>query len=217
MAMTNQEYWAKQEILDRLGEQGYPTYAKLLNKFDVNLTADPDVIGYTEPERARIVLNKGLNIDQVSVVVRHEILHNFLKHMQRMEDKLGSDIWKSRTPEMMETSNIAGDYEISNRGYTDADKKTVRALRLNDKVLQGLVTEDQHPDWVNLSLEEMYDKLMEEKKKEENKLKQDLEKNRGTDTVKGYNDFVKEFNSGNISPEILAELEKLVKELADNG
>lgn len=133
-----------------------------------------------------------------------------------MEDKLGSDIWENRTPEMMETSNIAGDYEISNRGYTDADKATVRAIMLNGQILQGLVTEDQHPDWVNLSLEEMYDKLTEKKKADEEKFKQDLEKNRNTDTVKGFNDFVREFNAGNISPDILAELEKLVKGQANN-
>ena len=47
--MTRQEYYAKNEILDRLGEQGYPTYANLLSKFDVNLTSDPSVVGYTEP------------------------------------------------------------------------------------------------------------------------------------------------------------------------
>lgn len=165
MAMTRLEYYAKNEILDRLGEQGYPTYASLLNKFDVNLTSDPGVVGYTEPAKGRIVLNKGLNIDQVSTIVRHEILHNFLKHMQRMEDKLGKDVWKKRTLLMHDASNIAGDYEISNRGYTEKDKQIARNIYLNGETLSGLVTEDQHPDWVDLSLEEMYDKLLPEMEK----------------------------------------------------
>lgn len=211
MAMTKTEYYAKQEILDHLSEQGYPTYAKLLNKFDINLTKDPSVVAYTEPARGRIVINYHLGIDQVSTIVRHEILHNFLKHMQRMETKLGSDIWEKRTPDIMEVFNIAGDYEISNRGYTEKDKQIARNIYLDGQTLQGLVTEDQHADWVDLSLEEMYDKLMEERQAEIEKAKQELEKNRNTDTVKGYNDFVKEYNSGNISPEILAELEKLIK------
>lgn len=163
MAMTKTEYYAKQQILNNLNEQGYPKYAELLNQYDVNLTADPDVVGYTEVGRGRIVLNKNLKLEQVSMVVRHEILHNFLKHMMRMEKKLGKDVWDARTPGMYQRSNIAGDYEISNRGYTDADKDTARAIELNGQFLKGLVTEDDHPDWVGLSLEEMYDLLEKEK------------------------------------------------------
>lgn len=171
MAMTKREYYAKQEILDRLSEQGYPTYAKILNKFDVNLTADPEVVGYTEVGKGRIVLNQGLNIDQVSTITRHEILHNYLKHMQRMENKLGKDVWDKRSSAMHQASNIAGDYEISNRGYTDRDKQIARQILLNGQVLQGLVTEDQHPDWINLSLEEMYDKVLEEQEKQQQQMK----------------------------------------------
>jgi len=33
----------------------------------------------------------------------------------------------------------------------------------------GLVTEDEHPDWVNLSVEEMYKRLREEAKNQEKK------------------------------------------------
>lgn len=185
MAMTRQEYYAKNEILDRLGEQGYPTYASLLSKFDVNLTSDPGVVGYTEIGKGRIVLNKGLDIDQVSTVVRHEILHNFLKHMQRMEEKLGKEVWGKRTKQMHEASNIAGDYEISNRGYTEKDKQIARNISLNGETLQGLVTEDQHPDWVDLSLEEMYDKLIPEMEKSEQQMQNSLQSdssNSGSDS-----------------------------------
>ena len=58
--------------------------------------------------------------------------------------------------------NIAGDYEISNRGYTEKDKENIRAILLNGEIVRGLVTEDDHPDWVDLSIEEMYDKLQEQ-------------------------------------------------------
>lgn len=42
------------------------------------------------PGKAKIVVNKGLDSDQVSMVVRHEILHEFLTHKQR-EDKFHND------------------------------------------------------------------------------------------------------------------------------
>ena len=174
MAMTKTEYYAKQQILQKLNEQGYPTYARLLNQYDVNLTADPKVVGYTEPGRGRIVLNKNLRLDQVSMIVRHEILHNFLQHMMRMEKKLGKDIWEKRTPAMHERSNIAGDFEISNRGYTNADKETARNIELNGQYLTGLVTEDRHPDWVDKSLEEMYDLLEKEQDSQDPQADQDV-------------------------------------------
>ena len=76
---------AKNQIMDILNKQGYPSYARLLNLFDVYLTDDPEVIGYMIPGKARIVLNGGLNTDQVSTIVRHEILHEYLVHRQRSE------------------------------------------------------------------------------------------------------------------------------------
>lgn len=167
MSMTKLERRAKEEVLDILSKEGYPTYARLLNKFDVNLTADPGVVGYMEPDKGRIVLNKGLDIEQVSVIARHEILHEYLTHMQRMEKHVGADKWANRTAQQHQWSNIAGDYEISNKGYTEKDKETVRNIKLNDKVLKGLVTEDDHPDWVNLSLEEMYDELAKLQKQDQ--------------------------------------------------
>lgn len=182
MSMTKLERLAKEEVLDILSKEGYPTYARLLNKFDVNLTSDPGVVGYMEPSKGRIVLNKGLDIDQVSVIARHEILHEYLTHEMRLlkhlaqsmgldydtlDDikikELKNDLYKNRN------FNIAGDYDISNRGYTDKDKDTVRNIKLNGQILQGLVTEDEHPEWVNLSIEEMYDEL--------NKLMQKEQKN----------------------------------------
>lgn len=167
MAMTDFERAAKDQIQTVLAKEGYPTYANLLNPFHINLTNDPNVVGYMEPGKGRIVLNRGLDIDQVSMVVRHEILHEYLTHMRRMEAHLGKDVWDKRTPQMHQASNIAGDYEISNRGYTDKDKRAARRIKLNGQELRGLVTEDDHPDWVDLSIEEMYDLLTKEMKKDQ--------------------------------------------------
>lgn len=161
MAMTKRERAAKHQVERILGEQGYPTYASLLELFDFNLTQDPEVVAYMIPSKAVIVVNEGLDIEQVSTIVRHEILHEYLSHAKRIDKHLDGK------PENHKQANIAGDYEISNVGYTDTDKRIARSIKLNGKTLQGLVTEDQHPDWVDLSFEEMYDKLSEEMQQEE--------------------------------------------------
>ena len=177
MAMTKLEISAKNQITNILNKQGYPSYAKLLSFFDINLTDDPTVIAYMLPSKAIIVLNKNIDRNQVSVLVRHEILHEYLNHLRRMEKKFGKDVWDKRTPQMHQRANIAGDYEISNLGYTEEDKKIARRIKLNGEVLKGLVTEDDHPDWVNKSFEEIYDLLENEMEnfKQNLKLSPDLQ------------------------------------------
>lgn len=157
---------AKSEIIKILRKQGYPTYARLVDFFDIYLTDDPEVIGYMIPDQAKIVLNKDLNIDQVSTIVRHEVLHEYLTHGPRQQkfDKEHPELNPHLAPH--DISNIAADFEISNKGYTDADKSVVRRIKLGDKVLQGLVTEDQYPDWTNMSYEQMYEKLLEKDKED---------------------------------------------------
>lgn len=160
---------AKDQIMDVLSEEGYPSYAKLLSLFDVFLTDDPDVVAYMIPGKAAIVLNQNLNIDQVSTLVRHEILHEYFTHAERQAE------FQKKHPDLPadhQLSNIAGDYDISNRGYTEKDKRIARAIQLNGQILTGLVTEDDHPDWVGLSFEEMYEKLAEERKKDMEDLKE---------------------------------------------
>lgn len=188
MSMTKLERLAKEEVLTILSEEGYPTYAKLLSKFELNLTADPGVVGYMEPAKGRIVLNRGLDIEQVSVIARHEILHFYLEHERRLLQKLAQqtgadlddlddirvgdlkkDLYKNKN------FNIAADYEISNRGYTDADKETVRNIQLNGQTLKGLVTEDDHPEWVNMSVEDMYDELNKQMNQEQQQAQQNAQ------------------------------------------
>lgn len=180
MAMTAIEEIAKKQLKTLLAKQGYKAYAKLLDMFDVNLTEDPGVVAYMEPNKARIVINRNLRIDQVSVIVRHEILHEFLEHHLRLlkhlaqqanldYDKLTDMDIKELEQKLYSNQifNIAADYEISNRGYTAADKQIVKNLILNGRVVGGLVTEEQHPDWVDLSVEEMYDRLNQQLTDEE--------------------------------------------------
>lgn len=163
---------AKKQLIKTLREEGYPTYAWLLEPFDIYLTNDPEVVGYMNPGQARIVLNELLNIDQVSTIVRHELLHEWLTHAQRTQK------FDQEHPDRMtnhEIANIAADFEISNKGYTEKDKRTARRLKLGDKVLSALVTEDQYPGWEDMTFEEMYDKLTDEYTKDMKEMQKKLQ------------------------------------------
>ncbi len=179
MGMTREERKAKAYLQRLLRTNGYPTYAKILEKFDVNYTSDPNAVAYMEPSTGRIVINRELDSRQASVIVRHEILHNYLKHEKRLLDSLArkrgldrkelegtalEDLDKELKRQLYRNSNfnIAADYEISNRGYTEKDKDDVRAIQIGGRIVSGLVTEDKHPDWTELSVEEMYDKIEQE-------------------------------------------------------
>lgn len=165
MANTVLREDAKRQIIKVLREQGYPTYARLLGYFDVYLTDDPEVVGYMIPGKAKIVLNKNLSIDQVSTIVRHEILHEYLTHAARADKVNATRRGNSKL------ANIAADFEISNRGYTLADKSIVRRIKLGDKTLQGLVTEDSYPGWEHMTFEQMYNKLLDQQEQDEDALK----------------------------------------------
>lgn len=194
MSMTREEYFAKQEVMNNLAENGYPTYAKLLALFDLHLTNDPQAVGYMTPSEATITLNRQLDINQVSTIVRHEILHEYLSHQLKMERKLGKDAWAKRTSSQHMRSNIAGDYDISNLGYTEADKNIVRNLMLNGKSIRGLVTEDDHPDWIQLSFEEMYDKLEDEVKEKE----KEMSKMFNSKYIEGWNQAMEDYKNGKL-------------------
>lgn len=157
--MTRRERLGRDQIVKVMSQAGYPTYADLFSLFDLHLTADPEVIGYCEVDRAVICLNENLDIDQAVTVVKHEILHEWLTHYKRA---LAHNIDESDAS-LHELSNIAADYEISNLGYTEKDKSTARRIMLNGKICKGLVTEDKHPDWVDKPFEEMYDLLLKER------------------------------------------------------
>lgn len=209
MGMTKRDAIAKQQTREILSEEGYPTYSYLIQDFDINLTKDPEVIGYMIPGKGVIVLNEGLDLEQVSVVVRHEILHEFFNHAKRFEDHVGKDAYNKRSELTHDNMNIAGDYDISNRGYTAKDKDNIRKIRLNGKILPGLVTEDDHPDWVGLSVEEMYDRLEKQMEEEQKEMKKDLQNKRRSDEyVKAYNDAIKKYGKLSID-----ELQKKLKEI----
>lgn len=176
MGMTLRDRAGKRYLWERLRQDGYPTYAKIFYNFEFHFTDNPTSVGYLDVEDGSITLNSELDVESCSVVIRHEILHAYLQHNKRMiahlAKRLGLDPDKLddlslnkimdilyNDPERL--ANYAGDYEISNRGYTKKDKEAVRRILINGRTVSGLVTEDDHPDWVDLSIEEMYDRLEE--------------------------------------------------------
>ena len=182
MAMTKQEKLLKLWLIRKLKSQGYLTYAKILREFDVQLLSkNSSAVAYLDPAKGLFAMHPTLDDNQVSVIIRHEILHAYLQHEKRLLDKLAKEHGlnpnelddlsiKELKQELYSNSlfNIAGDYEISNRGYTDKDKEVARNIIFNGRVVSGLITEDEHPDWVDMSIEEMFDELRKEKQQDKN-------------------------------------------------
>lgn len=187
---------AKNQIIQMLRSQGYATYARLLQLFDVYLTDDPDTVAYMIPQKAAIVINENVDQDSISLLVRHEILHEYLTHLER---QLGVDKKRgiNTSASTNEFANIAGDFEISNVGYTATDKKKAKNIMLGDKVLRGLVTELDSPGWENLTFEEMYEKLLDENKEELEQLKQ---------LMQTFQD---------LNPESMSELDQQIQDVID--
>lgn len=176
--MLRRSQAAKDQITDILRSRGYATYARLFQLFDFYFTDDDGVIAYMIPQKAAIVMNEKVDDeDTASVLVRHEILHEYLTHYERQQE------FAKQHPELDTQTgdefNIAADYEISNRGYTDADKIKVRNIVLGDQILSGLVTEDDHQDWMDLTFEEMYERLLKERKQGQNQARKQMQKQFG--------------------------------------
>lgn len=189
MSMTKKEQLLKAWLIRKLKSQGYLTYAKILREFEVHLLhPNSNHIAYLEIDKGVFAMNSAINDEQASVIIRHEILHAFLQHQLRAINKLAREknldpdqltetqikdlktdvysdvirmgaVFGNNDPRQVHINNIAGDYEISNRGYTEKDKETVRNLQINGQVVGGLVTEDKHPEWAEMSLEELYDEI----------------------------------------------------------
>lgn len=167
--MSNKELQARDYLCDWLSEHGYHSYSKLLSKYHLNMMKG-DELGYMNPATGTITINSSLPVDYCAFVVRHEIMHFYLKHAIRLRDKLAKAAGIADTDEeglksldgdvFSFIANVAMDYEICNRTYTDEDKKMVRTLH-------ALVTEDDHPGWETKDMEEMYDLLKEEDDKKE--------------------------------------------------
>lgn len=200
----------KQAVQDYLTDQGYKMFADRLEYYDFHVAEIYKGAycgsAFMIPNENAIVVNPGffelksnpgdkdyekeytLQMDRVSVLVRHEILHFLLGHELRLVDYLKQKFPKSwgrvyLNPAAHRIHNFAGDYDICNEGYDAADKKIISELSLNGEYIGGLITnvqvrggktsiwfddgtkEDfkgsQFNNWEHTSMEDMFEMLSE--------------------------------------------------------
>jgi hypothetical protein len=116
--MTKRDKLIKEKLIDMLISEGYGTYAKRLKEFDV-LVADiyhgtPIEVAAMFPYSGEIVINSGFLDDdetfsQLSIIIRHELLHFLLMHENRLVDHL-----KATDPDFENTYRKASIHQIAN-------------------------------------------------------------------------------------------------------
>lgn len=178
--MTDRERKVKKALCQLLINKGHRKYAERFWKLDFNIidsTKHPDFTAAISFDDATVFISDGFLgsgegiFNQLDVLLRHELAHNLMMHQIRLmyvfkklhahdPDEAYEHIKYSAS--LHRLLNIIEDFEISNKRYTSADKKIVRAMMLNGRVIGGLVTEDHRGSWMNMSLEAMYDELSKE-------------------------------------------------------
>lgn len=178
--MTDRERRVKKALCQLLIDRGHRKYAERFWKLDFNIidsTKHPDFTAAISFDEATVFISDGFLgsgqgiFNQLDVLLRHELAHNLMMHQIRLmyvfkklhandPDEAYEHIRYSAS--LHEILNYIEDFEISNKRYTAADKKIVRAMQLNGAVIGGLVTEDHRGNWETLSLEAMYDELSKE-------------------------------------------------------
>ena len=169
-SMDQRDKLVKELVIAMLIDEGYGTYAKRLQEFDF-LVTDFHYGNYISvaamfPKTGEICINPSFLVDapdgrifkQLSVVVRHELLHFLLMHERRFYDHLKAidpEFEKSyRDPTINELANFAMDWDLSREGYDDHDKEVVRTMTLNGKVIGGLI--------LDKPMEEIFDLVRKE-------------------------------------------------------
>lgn len=210
---TKMESQRKEQIRRAMSAAGYPTYAWILSqRFALNFyrprPGDKPFAAAMVPGKNVIIINPDITDNAfICMLIRHEIMHEYMKHHDRLlkhlYDKLNAEGVTADNGETVEKhsleevermlysnsmANQAADYELSNEMYTEKDKDMQRNVGRYLKVnanLRGLVTEDDHPDWVNLSVEEMYDKLTELMEQAKKEAEEQLQKDEEEGVVRG--------------------------------
>lgn len=170
--MTERERKLRKKLEDLLKKNRHAKYAERLSKFDVNIIpikADPTFTAAISFETGIIYISEGFLTDpamfgQLDMLMRHELCHNLMMHEIRMLNHLGKDAFRAfeGSKSLNDILNVIMDDEISNKKYSKADKELSRKLFINGRTIQGLVTEDHRPEWADLNLEQMYEKVKKE-------------------------------------------------------
>lgn len=173
--MTARDKEVKEQVIELLINEGYGTYARRLREFDF-IVADiyhgcPIEVAAMFPDSGEICINTAFldseeTFKQLSLVVRHELLHFLLMHEKRLFDHLAAtdpDFEKTyRKASIHELANIAMDWDLSREGYDDHDKQVAKNLKLNGQVIGGLVLSEDKPEWLDKPMEEIFDLLRKE-------------------------------------------------------
>lgn len=230
--MSARDKLVKEQLIQHLIDNGYGTYARRLKEFEV-FVADmfngvPINTAAMFPETGEIVINPGFfdlpdedqAWNQLSVLIRHEMLHFLLVHEKRLVDHM-----KDTDPDfesnykkasIHQIANYAMDWELSELGYDDHDKEVVRVMTLNGEVIGGLILSDDHPEWLNKPMEELYELV--KKEVEEGRLQLPPSPPGGggggggggngpsQDYADGWNAIMAKFDDPNFSDQDLADL-----------
>jgi hypothetical protein len=116
--MTRRDKIVKDQVIEMLIDEGYGTYAKRLKEFDFLVTdfchGNYIKVACMFPDTGEICINPDFLKDeksfkQVSVVVRHELLHFLLVHEKRFYDHL-----KKTDPDFARSYRRASIHELAN-------------------------------------------------------------------------------------------------------
>lgn len=178
--MTDRERKVKKALCQLLINRGHRKYAERFWKFDFNIIDSkkhPDFTAAISFDEATVFISDGFLgtseaiFNQLDVLLRHELAHNLMMHQIRLmhvfrrmhkndPDEAYAHI--SASASLHRILNIIEDYEISNKRYTTADKKVIENMTLNGRVIGGLITEEDRPNWATMPLEAMYNELSNE-------------------------------------------------------
>lgn len=221
--MTDRERKVKKALCQLLIDKGHRKYAERFWKLDFNIIDSkkhPDFTAAISFDEATVFISDGFLgsgqgiFNQLDVLLRHELAHNLMMHQIRLmyvfkkihaNDPEEAYERIKYSVSLHELLNYIEDFEISNKRYTSEDKKIVRQMQLNGRVIGGLVTED-HRSWDKMSLEEMYNELSKELIKINSDIRSDpywaplkdnsyteidMFKMKGAQIIKSYSDYMK--------------------------
>lgn len=224
--MTDRERRTKKNLCQLLIAKGHRKYAERFWKLDFNIVDSkkhPEFTAAISFDDATVFISDGFLgngqgiFNQLDVLLRHELAHNLMMHQIRLmyvfkklhannPDEAYEHIRYSAS--LHDILNCIEDFEISNKRYTAADKKIVKTMQLNGRIISGLITEDHRSNWEKLSLEAMYDELSKELIQINTDIRSnpdwvptkseyawaneiDLIKAKGAEIIKTYSDFLR--------------------------
>lgn len=220
-SMTKKEVIFKHNVLNYLREDGFNTFADYLSKFHFNFLTSKEAgkpfVAAIAPTKGIILINPNIQVEGLSMVLRHEAAHQIFKHMEHMFAKLKKLGIKNPSQFAHKLSNYAGDYHISNYIYDDDDKYIAKHLKIeNMEDFKGLVTEldfPENPEYWTMEFDDLWDVLVNKwhvtKEQLEDKV---FEQNPEAENpqlspeyIEGWNAVVDAFKKGEISKDQLRQ------------